>query len=441
MIKDKFNYAGKIITAVFIMFSCVFGNLMTINAASATVVYNGKATWSGSTVGNFTVNGKQAFCLEHAKTTPPTGTPLTTEIYQNEMVKKVLYYGWTGPGQWSGFDGNANKGIVITSLALDVVYSGGSSKLVNDFMSYINDKTVPGRNAQFSSNYEKAFVSGEIQRTNVIILNGDAGASATFTLPEGVQMIKNGNAYTGQVTVEAGQSFYLQAPMTITGTYSTGTVGEGFKYQSILCKTGSNSMQDLGYGEVVTDPAGSTKLDVEWLELGNLEITKTNMNNDLIDGARFRLTSVSYNGYEEIITVDNGKLLVKNIPAGTYNLQEVSAPDGYLIDETVYSVSINAGQTSDKVIINKEPLGEINLVKEINTTGTNGLKGDAYLKNNEYTLYAREDITNKAGTKTYFKKGAVVDKQTTDENGKIKFDNLHIGEYQVKETKSNDSLI
>ena len=170
-----------------IMFKFVFLEIMTVNAASATVVYNGKATWSGSTVGNFTVNGKQAFCLEHAKTTPPTGTPLTTEIYQNEMVKKVLYYGWTGPGQWSGFDGNANKGIVITSLALDVVYSGGSSKLVKDFMNYINTQTIRDGNAQFSSNFEKAYISGGMQKTNVITLNGETGASATFTLPDGVQ--------------------------------------------------------------------------------------------------------------------------------------------------------------------------------------------------------------------------------------------------------------
>jgi len=441
MIKDKFKYVSRVMTAFMIMFSCVFGNLMTVNAASVTVVYNGKATWSGSTVGNFTVNGKQAFCLEHAKTTPPTGTPLTTEIYQNEMVKKVLYYGWTGPGQWSGFDGNVNKGIVITSLALDVVYSGGSSRLVNDFMSYISDKTVPGRNAQFSSNFEKAFIDGEIQRTNTVTLNGDAGASATFTLPDGVQMVRNGNIYTGQVTVEAGQSFYLQAPMTVTGTYSTGTVGKGFKYQSILCKTGSNSMQDLGYGEVVTDPAGSTKLDVEWLELGNLKITKTNIENDLIDGAKFKLTSVSYSGYEEVLTISNGKLLVKNIPAGTYKLQEVSAPDGYLIDNQIYSVEINAGKTTSKMVINKEPLGEINLVKEINATKTKGLTGDAYLQGNEYTLYAKEDITNKAGTKTYFKKGDTVDRQITNKNGEVRFDNLHIGDYQIKETKSNDTLV
>ena len=70
-------------------------------------------------------------------------------------------------------------------------------------------------------------------------------------------------------------------------------------------------MQDLGYGKVVTDPTGSTQLDVEWLELGNLEITKTNIENDLIDGAKFKLTSVSYSGYEEILTISNGKLLIK----------------------------------------------------------------------------------------------------------------------------------
>ncbi len=34
-----------------------------------------------------------------------------------------------------------------------------------------------------------------------------------------------------------------------------------------------------------------------------------------------------------------------------------------------------------------------------------------------------------------------MDKQSTDKNGKIKFDNLYVGKYQIKETKSNDALV
>ena len=47
------------------------------------------------------------------------------------------------------------------------------------------------------------------------------------------------------------------------------------------------------------------------------------------------------------------------------------------------------------MVVNEEPRGEINLTKEINTDKTDGKLGDAYLQGNEYTLKAKEKITNK----------------------------------------------
>lgn len=46
--------------------------------------------------GDFTVAGRQAFCMQHPKTTPSTGMGLTTNIYYDENVRKALYYrlGW-----------------------------------------------------------------------------------------------------------------------------------------------------------------------------------------------------------------------------------------------------------------------------------------------------------------------------------------------------------
>ena len=58
------------------------------------VKYNGKINYNGNIVGDFTVGGKQAFCMEHPTATPGTGTKLTSNIYYNNDVRKVLYYGW-----------------------------------------------------------------------------------------------------------------------------------------------------------------------------------------------------------------------------------------------------------------------------------------------------------------------------------------------------------
>ena len=54
----------------------------------------------------------------------------------------------------------------------------------------------------------------------------------------------------------------------------------------------------------------TVQLNVNWLKVGSLELTKTNTNKDLIDGAVFNLKSVSFDGYDENITVTDGKIKV-----------------------------------------------------------------------------------------------------------------------------------
>ena len=46
----------------------------------------------------FTVNGRVAYCLESAKATPPASDYVANEFENNELLQKVLYYGYGGPG-------------------------------------------------------------------------------------------------------------------------------------------------------------------------------------------------------------------------------------------------------------------------------------------------------------------------------------------------------
>lgn len=83
-------------------------------ARANTITYLGKVSYGGTAVGHFLVNGKIAFCMEHQKETPPTGTSFAEQIYNNATIRKVLYYGWGGIEPWSGF-GSEAQGIVCTS--------------------------------------------------------------------------------------------------------------------------------------------------------------------------------------------------------------------------------------------------------------------------------------------------------------------------------------
>ena len=47
------------------------------------------------------------------------------------------------------------------------------------------------------------------------------------------------------------------------------------------------------------------------------------------------------------------------------------------------------------------------------------LKGNATAEGVTFELHANEKITNQAGTKTYYEKGALVSSKKTDADGKI----------------------
>ena len=122
---------------------------------------------------------------------------------------------------------------------------------------------------------------------------------------------------------------------------------------------------------------------------------------------------------------DEQPLFIDKLKKGTYTINEISVPFGYLIDTKSYDVEVKVNQTATKAIVNEEPTGEIKAYKTDNYN--NKLKGA------EISLYAREDIKNVAGTITWYKKGELITKAITNDDGMAQFSNLHLGKYYVKE--------
>lgn len=517
------------------------------------VKYNGKISYAGNIVGDFTVNGIQAFCMAHPKPTPPTGTKLTSEIYRDVNVQKVLYYGWNGPEQWSGFESRSH-GIVVTSLALSYYYYGDNSspKTIEKFIDYVEKHNTPSYTLGFSKEKVTAYKDGNVQKTENITLISDRDTfGITVTLPNNVTYVDvtHGIRQTGgSVTIKGKTTFYLEASLNVKiDTWYTGEKVKGYYYSPILSTVQVGNYQPLGRIEKTYDPSKTTSLTVDWLQLASLEITKNDIYGNLIDGAVFRLWN--NDSYDQNVTVTNGKIKVENLTTGIYYLQEQTAPNGFLVDNTIYTVTLNAGDeikqtvtdkepqgtitvtktndmdnkvsnakfyvkadgdirsaggnllysngaivdtlttnasgvdttvelplgnyiveeyevphgyllnknkykvslkyanqntpvvTTSTTISNDEPLGTIEFQKEIDSDVTNNLEGDVFLSNLKYGLYARNDIKNVAGTKTYYTKDTLISQKVTDENGRIQWTDLHIGDYYLKELETNDSLL
>lgn len=427
--------------------------LETFTKAAGGAQYLGSVKYKNTTVAHFLINGQPAYCMQHGVTAPTTGTSYTSSIYEDENVRRILYYGWQGQAQWSGFDGNESKGVVITSLALSHYYYNTPANIntsyyidmgLTDFINYCNANSIPDSRISFSTDSVKAYRSGDIQKTDDITINGWSGNTLSFTLQDGVKAVTNdGGIYTGNVTLNGGTTFHLEAPLTVNVDWSTGTIGGSVKkFNAIIWYTGP-SYQTAGSFEYVTDPLGETSLAVDWLDVGNLQINKYNGLGELVDGAKFRVQALNDgNTYDQIVTVTNGSLLLENILSGDYKVTEVQTPNsvsgtGYLLDpNNEYTVTIEPGATKTLNVVNYEPSGQITLTKRDSETGT--AQGSATLQGAVYQLSASTNIVRANGEIVYTA-GQVIGNAATDANGQIVWNGLYPGgSYAIKEIQPSD---
>ena len=168
----------------------------------------------------------------------------------------------------------------------------------------------PSLSGSFIASFDPAT---KLQKTNTVTFNAASNAVINVTLQDGVTLhnVTTNTSETGTVSVSGGQSFYLTAPLSVTEDYTSGNIaGSNCTRFVPLAIYGSGNTQT--HGSYTYDVANLT-YHVDWIDTGRLELSKTNTNNDLIDGAIFNLKSTSFEGYDENITVTNGKLVVENL--------------------------------------------------------------------------------------------------------------------------------
>lgn len=336
------------------------------------IVYKGKVSYKGTTVGDFTLNGQQAFCMEHLKPTPDTGTPFSEQIYENNNIRKVLYYGWGGTEQWSGFT-SREQGIVCTSLALSYYYSGpdtigmkphGTSATalgLSDFFYYIDAHDVPDRTLTLSKTNLTAQLSPDktYQVTEDITFNADSKNTITIPLKAGMSLVNKttGQTGTGNVKVKGGDTFYLKAPLTMNETWTSGKLfGSMGKFNAVLAITDSPGLQNLGYGKWAADPDHFVQLTVKFNAVGRIDVQKqdsetgenTSQGGATFEGAQYTLytdenctiIAKDINNNNVVLTTgaDGKSALSGNLVFGTYYLKETKAPAGYNLSDEVFKI-------------------------------------------------------------------------------------------------------
>ena len=253
---------------------------------------------------------KYAYCLESSKKSPSVGKYPAQVIENNEAVRKILYYGFGGPGynqaskemyaaelkacvpddfgdQYGNFDDGA---YLFTHIWLSYAYAGDLMGLnLKDFntkwpnsdgnggygdnilwgyhwimdqpdigYAYFNPSQDGGMTAFFKAEFDK---ENKLQKTNIVKLEGTSHATINVSLQDHVTLhnVTKGTEQTGGVAhVNGGESFYLTAPCKNSPkNYKSGNIaGKGCEmFTALAIKDGADGTQTEGSWNL--DPDGN----------------------------------------------------------------------------------------------------------------------------------------------------------------------------------------
>ena len=244
-------------------------------------------------------------------------------------------------------------------------------------------------------------------------------------IPGAVFKVTGPNNYSREVTVTNGK---ITLDKLKKGTYTIKEISAPYGYL----------LDNKSYNVEVKVNQTATQAVVNIEPTGTFTLVKKNEDKSAnLKGAEYRIWNDNYDN--RFTTDDNGEIKVEGLKLGKYNYQETKAPEGYLLDDTVYSFELKYKDQNTAVVFasaertDKEPTGSISIIKKDIKTGS-VTQGDAVFEGAVYKVYAKEDIYNKAKTKKFYSKGDLVATRTMNEKGTTEdITNLPLGKYLVKE--------
>lgn len=156
-------------------------------------------------------------------------------------------------------------------------------------------------------------------------------------------------------------------------------------------------------------------------EKGSLTINKVDAETGkVLAGVTYRLFDINGKKVADMTTGADGKAVFKDLPQGKYSYQEISAPSGYVVDNTKFQITITASALNiTHKRTNALAKGSIT-IRKVDATGT-PLAG------------AELVLETSADGKTWTEVG----KATTDKTGVAKWSDLKIGgQYRITEVKA-----
>jgi uncharacterized surface anchored protein len=271
-------------------------------------------------------------------------------------------------------------------------------------------------------------LDGAVHTVNVTPLSdGETSYVLTNKAEAGLRIVKFDRQ---ALTPIEGVTFEIWRDGELYGTYKTDAWGE-IELRSLPAGT-YTAREAATVAPYVLDPTA------QWIEIHDgqgfiselyfFNLQKPGMRLVKVDSetlgplpnARFKISRVGGAYANEFTTDVNGEIDLAAIEPGAYTVQELAAPDGYIIDDAVRTIQLNAGESAQFVFTDtRKPSFE--LVKLDSKTGK-PLAGAAF------RIAKIED-------------GSRYLDRVTDTQGKIRIDDLAPGVYSAQELAAPEGYV
>ena len=239
----------------------------------------------------------------------------------------------------------------------------------------------------------------------IISLNEDGTAKIKTDLPFGSYYVQE----------LATDSHYKLSNTKYPVTFAY--VGQDTAVVKIAANNGKAIENDLIYGSV-----SGKKVDENGSALGGALI------------GLFRTDDGEFTKENALMTTtsaEDGSFSFENIPYGTWYVREIEQPAGFVLDDTIYPVTIGAdGQVVEIEIVNRYVRGNIHLTKVDSEYPDNKLTGATFEVYKDSNANGKMDDGDE-----------LLGTLTEKEKGEYSMNDLFYGRYFVKETKAPEGFV
>lgn len=355
-----------------------------------------KVSYGNTVVGYFEVDGYPSLCCEHDRRTPEAGASTGSwEEITDANLRTVMYYGYTGPGN---IFSDYNKGCVGTSLALSYYVRGLSSTGMGGPHSAGAERV--GMSQLIYKAEQKASVpsgfkvyrvttnGGSTQRLMFSIYNPKTYTSLTVQKTWNDQNNKY-NLRPSSVKINLYRWSNKDSTRVLIGSANITPSNNEWNWKvtwNNLIRTDGDTIYDYtAQEEAVLGYTGKMSWEGSYekgwvgkltntLQTGSVNLQKTSSVPDVTNGNDcYSLKGAEYGVYSDsslsgaskvgVLTTDeNGESNTLTLNAGTYYVRETTAPKGYALDKTTYTVTIKPNETYKLKVSDKPTLDPVGVL-------------------------------------------------------------------------------